>query len=135
MKKVLLAMATGMLALSLITAGALAAPAHQGRYFTDADGNGVCDHLAAQAGVQAGCGRYFVDADGDGVCDHQTEDCRCLWQGASAGQATFVPTAQTGYGPNFVDADGDGVCDRYTTGSWPQDGTGRRAGFHKGCHQ
>lgn len=35
-----------------------------GRYYVDADNDGICDHYST------GCGRNFVDANGDGICDH-----------------------------------------------------------------
>lgn len=36
-----------------------------GKYYADADGDGVCDNYGA-----CGNGQYYVDADGDGVCDN-----------------------------------------------------------------
>ena len=63
-----------------------------GRYYVDANGDGVCDNY----GSTTGYGRYHVDANGDGICDNY-------------GSAT-------GYGRYYVDANGDGVCDNYGSG-------------------
>ena len=38
-----------------------------GKYFVDADGDGICDNRGTGFG---GNGAGYVDADGDGVCDN-----------------------------------------------------------------
>lgn len=93
------AVLTTAFALTAGAVGAFAASPATGRYFTDADGDGICDRaisacLYAASNLQA-CprladgqewtetdfqGRYFTDADGDGVCDRY-EDGLCLRSG------------------------------------------------------
>lgn len=63
-----------------------------GRYYVDANGDGICDNYASGTGY----GRYYVDANGDGVCDNYASGM--------------------GYGRYYVDANGDGVCDNYGSG-------------------
>ncbi len=75
-------------------------------YYTDANGDGVCDHCA-HGGA---CGNY-ADADGNGVCDY------CSHNGS-------------GHCGSYVDSNGDGVCDNYTGGS----GNGYGGGHHGGSH-
>lgn len=86
MKKALLGVLSAAVVLPLCMAAAFAAGPGGGRYFADANGDGICDN--------AGSVCAYVDADGNGICDI------C---GAAHAQ-------------NFVDADGDGVCDRYAAG-------------------
>ena len=79
MKKLAVGLLTGALALTL--GGTALAAGHgcgwrqtgrgadcpwcgAGCAYTDADGNGICDHYT-------GGGDYYVDADGDGVCDYR----------------------------------------------------------------
>ena len=65
MKKLFAGVLAAALALSVLTASAFAAP---GANYVDADGDGVCDLLAAGGG---GCGNQnYVDNNGDGVCDN-----------------------------------------------------------------
>ena len=92
MKKIVIAVIVVALLVAIGTIGAFAAgpsPAARavsaGRYYTDADGDGVCDNYGF-------CGKYYADADGDGVCDNY---------------------GACGNGQYYVDADGDGVCDNY----------------------
>ena len=71
-RKIITAVVTGLLVLSLGTGAMAASQGHgdggcQGQYFLDEDG--VCDNLGTGRG-QGGQGRYFVDEDGDGVCDN-----------------------------------------------------------------
>lgn len=80
--KLLAGAAAAVLLLSFGATTAFASDSWQGRYYVDADGDGVCDH--------AGSACQFVDADGDGICD------RC---------------GVGGWFTGWVDADGDGVCD------------------------
>ena len=127
MKRALTGILTVMLAVSLCAATAFAAGPRGGRYYVDADGDGICDNAdsrcayvdvdgdgicdncGARHGHWADCGGAFVDADGDGVCDN----CGYYpWCGGVNG--------------SFVDADGDGVCDNY------QSGQGRGCGYGRG---
>lgn len=43
-----------------------------GRYYVDANGDGICDNHGAGGYCQSGygCGQYYVDANGDGICDN-----------------------------------------------------------------
>lgn len=68
MKRVLTGIMTMVLAASLCAATAFAAGPGCGRYFVDADGDGLCD-VCGVAHARYGGGN-FVDADGDGVCDN-----------------------------------------------------------------
>lgn len=87
-------------------------------YFTDEDGDGVCDRHGSDCRFidEDGdvCDRHgsncrFIDEDGNGVCDRHGSDCR------------------------FIDEDGDGVCDRKPQScSGYGQGRGRHSGF--GCH-
>lgn len=52
--------------------GAACPNAGQCAGFTDADGDGVCDNLAA--GLCTGRGAHFIDENGDGVCDNRDAD-------------------------------------------------------------
>lgn len=128
MKRVLTGILTAVLAVSLCAATAFAAGPRCGRYYVDADGDGVCDNIGsrcvyvdadgdgicdncgARHGHWAGCGG-FVDADGDGVCDI------C---GAKHG------SCPAGNGSAFVDEDHDGICDNF------QSGQGRGCGYGRG---
>lgn len=67
MKKVFSGIIATVMVLSVCAMTAFAAGPGSGRYFVDADGDGVCDNYVAG---QCGRGRYFVDEDGDGVCDN-----------------------------------------------------------------
>ncbi len=64
---------TGVIAaIMVLTFGAAAAFAAgpgtgMGRYYIDADGDGICDNMGSW---KSGYGRYYVDADGNGVCDN-----------------------------------------------------------------
>ena len=85
------------LSVSVPVSAAVTNRGNAGRYFADANGDGICDNFIDQdgdgicdncvlgTGRGLGRGRYFVDADGDGICDY------------------------------FVDKNGDGICD-YTAG-------------------
>ena len=65
MKKIL--MGTAVTAL-VLTVGLTTAFAAGGRYYVDANGDGVCDNRGSYC--------RFVDANGDGVCDYQGTNCR-----------------------------------------------------------
>lgn len=108
--------AAGILAAGLVlTIGttAFAVEQVQGKNFSDADGNGVCDNYVSGRGAGSGSGQNgnFSDADGDGICDNFV-----------AGQGQGNGSGQNG---NFVDADDDGVCDNYASGQCRGDGSGR----------
>ena len=81
-----------------------------------------------QAPLSGYWGRFFVDADGDGVCDNlgmrigRGGGWRGLAQSqiqqSSGGSQTSAQTGTTswfstgrGFGRFFIDRDGDGVCD------------------------
>ena len=134
MKRVLTGILTAALAVSLCAATAFAAGPRCGRYYVDADGDGICDNIGsrcvyvdangdglcdncggARHGHWAGCGGAFVDADGDGVCDN----CGSYpWCG--------------GVGGNFADADGDGICDNFQSGQGRGCGRGGQGGRGNG---
>lgn len=103
MKKVLAGILSAALVLSLGLTAAFAAGSECGRYFVDADGDGICDN--------AGSGCAYADADGDGICD-----------------ICGVSHAQSGGGRYFVDADGDGICDNYQSGQGRGCGHGGQCG-------
>lgn len=105
MRKVFLGILAALIALSVGATTAFAAVPGCGRYFVDADGDGICDN----AGIRCA----YVDADGDGICDV----CGAAHSGA-------------GRGVNYSDADGDGICDYYATGQGRGCGYGRGLG---GC--
>lgn len=107
MKKVLAGILSTALALSLGATAAFAAGPGCGRYFADADGDGICDNAGSQCA--------YVDADGDGVCD-------------VCGAAHTRP----GVGRYFVDVDGDGVCDNYQSGQGRGCGRGGQCGRGNG---
>lgn len=110
MKKALLGVLSTAIVFSMCATTAFAAGPGGGRYFVDADGDGICDNCEAYHW----CGDNFVDIDGDGVCDNY-----------AAGQGRG-----TGRGGNFVDTDGDGVCDNYGSGQ----SQGRGCGYGRGGH-
>ena len=87
MRRALTGILAAVLAVSLCAATAFAAGPRCGRYYVDADGDGICDNIGSRC--------VYVDADGNGICDN------C---GARHGH-------WAGCGGAFVDADGDGVCD------------------------
>lgn len=130
MKKVVAGIVT--MGLVLVAGGttAFAAEPGRGRYFADADGDGICDNADSMCiyadsdgdGICDVCGAnslscltedgtVFVDVDGDGICDNCGTYHWCDMAGAG----------------NFVDADGDGVCDNYAAGqgNGSQGGCGR----------
>lgn len=106
MKKLLVNILMMAVVLSAGTTSAFAAGYGQGAYFTDANGDGICDYAGANC-------PYYADADGDGICDNYGN----------------------GYGRYFVDADGDGICDNYANGACPGRGMGRGCGFRGGCYR
>ena len=97
MKKAILRVLSTALVLSMCAATAFAAGPCGGRYFVDADGDGVCDNAGSRCA--------YVDEDGDGLCDICGTHHWC--------------------GGSFVDADGDGTCDNYRSGQGRGCGGGR----------
>lgn len=120
MKKALSGILSTAIVLSVLTATAFAAGPGCGRYFSDLDGDGICDLCGTEHRV---ClireGTAFVDADGDGICDN-------------CGTYHWCGMAGAGFGGNFVDADGDGVCDNYGSGQGYGYGRGTRGGRGNG---
>lgn len=109
MRKVLLRVVTAAVILTLGSTGVFAAGPGDGRYFVDADSDGICDNAGSRCA--------YADADGDGICDLCSADhSACL----------------TGEGAAFVDADGDGVCDNYVFGRGRGTGCGARGGHRNG---
>lgn len=105
MRKVFLGALAAVIVLSADAGTTFAAGAGSGRYFVDADRDGVCDNAGSMC--------TYVDADGDGVCDV----CVTNYAGCLNGDGTA-----------FVDADGDGVCDNYAAGRSRGNGQGRGNG-------
>lgn len=112
-----------MLAVTMVFTGAqaFAAGAGTGRYYVDADGDGICDNRQADgltgsltSCVGAGCLRY--------VCDGSQRRA-----GAQADRGNGV-----GYGAGQADGTGYGAGNGYGNGS----GAGQRngAGHHGGGH-
>lgn len=62
MKKTLLGVLSAAVVVSLCAATAFAAGPGGGRWFVDADGDGICDNAGSRCA--------YVDADGDGLCDN-----------------------------------------------------------------
>lgn len=82
-----------------------------------------------------GCGRYFADADGDGICDNAGSIC--VYEDADGDGfcdvcGTGPGNCPAGNGGAFIDADGDGVCDNYAAGQGRGNGCGRGNGFRSG---
>ncbi|TGY95563.1 hypothetical protein E5329_14165 [Petralouisia muris] len=96
-------------------------------YYTDANGDGVCDHCA-HGGA---CGNY-VDANGDGICDYCAHGGACgnYVDADGNGVCDYCSHNGSGHCGSYVDSNGDGVCDNYTGGS----GNGYGGGHHGGSH-
>ena len=71
MKKLIAGVITMGLLLSVGATTVSAAGPGCGRYYVDADGDGVYDNYASGRG-----GRWYVDSDGDGFCDNYSSG-RC----------------------------------------------------------
>lgn len=108
MRRALTGILAAVLAVSLCAATAFAAGPRCGRYYVDADGDGICDNAGSRC--------VYVDANGDGLCDN------C---GARHGH-------WAGCGGAFVDADGDGVCDNFQSGRGRGCGRGGQGGRGNG---
>lgn len=79
MKRVLTGILTAALAVSLCAATAFAAGPRCGRYYVDADGDGVCDNIGSRC--------VYVDANGDGICDnYQSGQGRGCGRGGQCGR-------------------------------------------------
>lgn len=89
-KKIFTGVAAAALVLTLGAVSFSAAETVKGRFFTDLDGDGVCDF--------SGRGCAFADEDGDGICDFYNGQ---IGSGANQGQ-------------NFADDNNDGICDNYS---------------------
>ena len=134
MKQTLAGILTAVLAVSLCAATAFAAGPRCGRYYVDADGDGVCDNIGSRCA--------YVDADGDGVCDV----CGAEHGSCPAGRGmAFVDEDHDGVcdncgvlhwcgmaGGSFVDADGDGICDNFQSGQGRGCGRGGQGGRGNG---
>lgn len=129
MKKAFLGVLSAAIVFSIYVTTAFAAGPGGGRYFVDADRDGICDNAGSRCayvdedGLCNVCGTEhkicltrdgaaFADADGDGICDNCGTYHWC--------------------GGNFVDEDDDGVCDNYTAGHGQGWGCGKRRGG-QGC--
>lgn len=108
MRKVYLGLLAALITLSAGANTAFAAGCRGECYFTDANGDGICDNAV-------GC--VYSDADGDDICDI----CG-INHGSCPG----------GRGAAFADADGDGVCDNYVSGQGTGCGHGLRGGHGRG---
>ncbi len=97
----------------------------QGRFFVDADKDGVCDNFengTPRGGRGQGYGNglrngrgggaNFVDADKDGICDNFENGTPR--QGRGTGKGTGLRNGK-GSAVNFVDANKNGICDRRET--------------------
>lgn len=89
-KRIFTGVAAAALVLTLGAVSFSAAETVKGRFFTDPDGDGICDF--------SGRGCTFADEDGDGICDFYNEQ---IGSGANQGQ-------------NFADDNNDGICDNYS---------------------
>lgn len=107
MKKALVGVLSAAIVLSMCAAAAFAAEPGCGRYFIDADGDGICDNAGSRCA--------YVDADGDGICD-----------------ICGVFHTQPGGGRYFADADGDGICDSCQSGQGRGCGRGGQCGRGNG---
>ena len=115
MKKLLTGIFTAAMVLSIGATGAFAACMGQGRRYTDANAEGVCDNPTYRTQSTA-CAR-FADSNGDGICDS-----------CGSGYGFVDANGQNGTcGNGYVDANGDGVCDNQ--GSRPRNGSGLQRGF------
>jgi len=104
MRKTILRTLATVIVLSVCATTAFAAGLGGGRYFVDADGDGVCDICGANYGTcLTGTGTAFIDTNQDGICDN-------------CGIYHWCSMAGTVRGRNFVDADGDGICDNHIFG-------------------
>ena len=103
MKKTLGIVLSAVTVLSIGATSVFAAGSRNGRNYTDADGDGVCDNRASASCVNSeSCPTAnFVDEDNDGICD-----TRGTGRGQNAGLSNG----------NFVDEDNDGICDNRGTG-------------------
>lgn len=73
MKKMITAILTAALVLSIGAISTFAAAPGQNANYTDADNDGVCDNyvpVKSAKGTGAGQNANYTDADNDGVCDN-----------------------------------------------------------------
>ena len=122
MKKMITAILTAALVLSIGAISTFAAAPGQNANYTDADNDGVCDNyvpVKSAKGTGAGQNANYTDADNDGVCDNYAA-VKSI-KGTGAGQNA-----------NYTDTDNDGVCDNYAAKVCPQNGAGYGHGFSQG---
>ena len=122
MKKMITAILTAALVLSIGAISTFAAAPGQNANYTDADNDGVCDNyvpVKSAKGTGAGQNANYTDANNDGVCDNYAA-VKSI-KGTGAGQNA-----------NYTDADNDGVCDNYAAKVCPQNGAGYGHGFSQG---
>jgi len=122
MKKMITAILTAALVLSIGAISTFAAAPGQNANYTDADNDGVCDNyvpVKSAKGTGAGQNANYTDADNDGVCDNYVPVKSA--KGTGAGQNA-----------NYTDTDNDGVCDNYAAKVCPQNGAGYGHGFSQG---
>ena len=122
MKKMITAILTAALVLSIGAISTFAAAPGQNANYTDADNDGVCDNyvpVKSAKGTGAGQNANYTDANNDGVCDNYVPVKSA--KGTGAGQNA-----------NYTDADNDGVCDNYAAKVCPQNGAGWKNRFHGG---
>lgn len=88
MRKVISGVFAALTVLSISTATVFAAGPGNGRYFTDADNDGICDVCGTNHGnCLGGQGAACVDADGDGICDNYVSG-QCQGSGCGHGQGS-----------------------------------------------
>ncbi|HIR02995.1 MAG TPA: hypothetical protein IAD34_02895 [Candidatus Scatovicinus merdipullorum] len=122
MKKMITAILTAALVLSIGAISTFAAAPGQNANYTDADNDGVCDNyvpVKSAKGTGAGQNANYTDANNDGVCDNYAA-VKSI-KGTGAGQNA-----------NYTDTDNDGVCDNYAAKVCPQNGAGYGHGFSQG---
>ena len=122
MKKMITAILTAALVLSIGAISTFAAAPGQNANYTDADNDGVCDNyvpVKSAKGTGAGQNANYIDANNDGVCDNYAA-VKSI-KGTGAGQNA-----------NYTDTDNDGVCDNYAAKVCPQNGAGYGHGFSQG---
>lgn len=85
MKKALFRIFAAAIVLSMTVTTAFAAEPRGGRYFVDADGDGICDNYASGQGCGFHRGGGFVDADGDGICDNYASGQGCGFRRGACG--------------------------------------------------
>ena len=122
MKKMITAILTAALVLSIGAISTFAAAPGQNANYTDADNDGVCDNyvpVKSAKGTGAGQNANYTDANNDGVCDNYAA-------------VKSIKGTRAGQNANYTDTDNDGVCDNYAAKVCPQNGAGYGHGFSQG---